>query len=79
MKLLKLEKHMCGACNRLSAYLEGNELPHDTVNIEDNPEVAAKYQVMAAPVLIALDDADNEIARVVGYYPDKIQDMLETL
>jgi len=79
MKLLKLEKHMCGACNRLSAYLEENGLPHEAVNIEDNPEVGAKYQAMAAPILIALDDNDNEIARVEGFFPDQIQDMLEKL
>lgn len=79
MKLLKLEKYMCGACNRLTSYLEGNGLPHDVVNIEDNPEVAAKYQVMAAPVLIALDEDGQEIDRVEGFYPDKIQDMLEKL
>lgn len=79
MKLLKLEKYMCAACKRLSAYLEGNGLPHETVNIEDHPEVAAQYQVMAAPVLIALDEEGQEISRVEGYYPDQIQDMLDTL
>lgn len=79
MKLLKLEKYMCGACNRLSAYLEGNELPHETVNIEDHPEIAAKYQAMAAPILIALDDRGEEIDRVEGFNVEKIQEMLEKL
>ncbi|MCB5367036.1 hypothetical protein LIP24_10365 [Collinsella aerofaciens] len=77
MKLIKLEKYHCSFCNQLGAMLDGLGVPYTAINVEDHPEVAAKYGVMAAPVLVLLDDQDNEIDRVEGFYRDKVEQLLE--
>lgn len=77
MKILKLEKHRCIFCQRLEAYLQGNEIEHETVNVEENPEVGAKYKAMAAPILLLLDDAENVVKRVDGFFVDQVEELVE--
>jgi thioredoxin 1 len=77
MKLLKLEKHMCRFCGELGRMLEGMEIPHEVKNMDDEPEYAAKYRVMSAPVLILMDDNGNEIDRVEGFFRPQVEELLE--
>lgn len=77
MKLIKLEKHRCNFCNQLTAHLDGQELHYVTHNIENEPEIASKYGVMAAPILILEDDNGKEISRVNGFFRDQVDELVE--
>lgn len=38
------------------------------VNVNDNPEIASKYDVYSTPVMIILDSEGNELKSITGYY-----------
>lgn len=79
MRLLKLEQHNCNPCVMVSNYLDSSGVDYDSINIEDNPEVAMEYGVMGVPVVILLDDQDQEVERVVGFNPPQLDRLIEKL
>lgn len=38
------------------------------VNINDNPEIASKYDVYSTPTMLILDSEGNELQSIVGYH-----------
>jgi thioredoxin 1 len=77
MKLIKLEKHRCNFCNQLTALLDGEGIPYESHNIDDKPEIAAKYGAMSAPVLILEDDNGNVVTQVNGFYRDQVDQTIQ--
>ena len=61
----------CGPCQKLKPVLEklqkdyGDKLKVTKVNVDEHPELALKYQVMALPTLLLAKD-DKEVTRIVG-------------
>lgn len=48
--------------------LEGEGIPHDTIDITDNPEAIDKYGLTSVPVMLI--EKDGEITdRLVGVHP----------
>lgn len=68
MKVLKFYADWCGPCKALSKVLEGIEttVPVESVNIEENTEVAVKYGIRGVPTCVLVDDSGNEIKRQTG-------------
>ena len=43
------------------------------VNINDNPEIASKYDVYSTPTMLILDSDGKELRSITGYYgPDEL-------
>lgn len=38
------------------------------INVNDNPEIAGKYNVYATPTMLILDNEGNELKSIEGYY-----------
>jgi len=61
----------CGPCKKMEPILEklkkdyGGRLEVTQVNVDEHPELALKYQVMAVPTLL-LVKGDEEVARIIG-------------
>jgi len=68
MKLLKMYADWCQPCKGLSKMMEGMELsvPVENINIDENMELASKYNVRGVPTLILVDDEGNVIRQKVG-------------
>lgn len=77
--LLKLEKYRCKFCDDMSKFLDGEGVEYTAVNIEDHPEVASQYGVMTAPVLILLDENEEVVDRVDGFFRDQVIELLESM
>ncbi len=70
MKILKFYADWCGPCKVLAKNLEAFKEKHPdievvSINVEDDEELSAKYNIRNVPVLIKLVD-DVETARRVG-------------
>ncbi len=70
MKILKFYADWCGPCRVLTKNLEVFKEKHPdievvSINVEDDEELSAKYNIRNVPVLIKLVD-DVETARRVG-------------
>lgn len=70
MKILKFYADWCGPCKVLAKNLEVFKEKHPdievvSINVEDDEELSAKYNIRNVPVLIKLVD-DIETARRVG-------------
>ena len=65
----------CGPCRMVGPVLEKlsdeykNKLVFSKLNVDDNQEIAAKYDVRGIPCLIILKNGE-EIDRVIGAYPE---------
>ena len=64
----------CGPCKQLSPILErvvielGGRLVLAKVDVDANPELAARYRAQSIPLLVAMRDGE-EVDRVVGALP----------
>lgn len=65
-KILKLGAPWCGPCKALDEQLKLISVPVEHYNVDENEEIAEKYNIRNIPVLIFLDENDNEVARKVG-------------
>ena len=68
MKILKFSAVWCSPCKMLASIMDNIELPYEveSIDIDEQSELAMKYRVRGVPTLILVDDTDNEIKRNVG-------------
>lgn len=71
MKVLDFYADWCGPCQMLKPILEEIEKEHPEVefvpiNIDEEQELAEKYEVMSIPTLVFLDDEDKVVETFVG-------------
>jgi thioredoxin 1 len=77
MKVIKFYKNGCAPCNSVGQILESNNVPVENVNIYDDPDAAFDRNIMSVPVTILLDDAGEEVSRVVGLDIAGLQKLVE--
>ena len=63
----------CGPCKMMSPVIdeiaeERADITVGKLNVDDSPDIAAKYNVMSIPTLITFKDG-KEVARTVGFNP----------
>ena len=68
MKLIKLSASWCQSCKQLTKTIEGIPLPFDviSVDIDEQPELAIKYNCRSVPTLVLLDNDDNVLRKTSG-------------
>lgn len=72
----------CGPCKMVAPELEAVALEYDDkavivkVNVDEQQQLANKYNVMGIPTLLLLKDG-KELDRIVGYRPRK--DLMEII
>ncbi|WIT27573.1 hypothetical protein [Bacillus phage SPbetaL5] len=79
MRLIKLEQPNCNPCQMVSNYLEQADIHFETVDVTQEPEVAARFGVMGVPVTILLSDQGEEVNRSVGFKPNELDELLKEL
>lgn len=69
MKVLKFYADWCGPCKALTKTINENKsyLPYDIieVDIDKEPELAAKYNVRSVPTMVIVD-GEKEVKRSIG-------------
>lgn len=78
MKLLVLTQNNCRYCGMVKQFLDDQQAEYETVNMSDQPEYQAKYDVMGAPTVVLLDD-EEVIAKVTGFDPSTLETLIEQL
>lgn len=80
--LIDFYAEWCGPCRMLGPIIdeiaeEATDFKVAKVNIDEQPELATKYQVMSVPTLVVIKNGEV-VNRVTGVTPkQKILDMLE--
>ena len=70
-KVLDFYADWCGPCQMLKPVIEEVKAEHSEVefvpvNIDEEQEVAEKYEVMSIPTLVFLDKEDKIVETIVG-------------
>ena len=78
MKIIKFTGTHCPSCRKLEALLKMHNLEvNEEIVLDDNLELARKYQVGTLPTLIKFDN-DTEIDRIIGIVPtQRIKEFFE--
>ncbi|MCY9084374.1 thioredoxin domain-containing protein [Bacillus inaquosorum] len=79
MRLIKLEQPNCNPCKMVSNYLEQANIQFETVDVTQEPEVAARFGVMGVPVTILLSGQGEEVKRSIGFKPDELDALINDL
>lgn len=68
MKLLKFQASWCQPCKVLTSILNTMQIPFpvEVIDADENKDLLQKYNVRSIPVLILLDENNNEIDRLTG-------------
>ena len=77
-KILKFEKNDCNPCALVSDLLDKSGVQYEKVNPFNNPELAIKYKVRSVPTFILVEQ-DQEIRRTVGFKPEELQEIMNSL
>ena len=77
-KILKFEKNDCNPCALVSDLLDKKGVQYEKVNPFNNPELAMKYKVRSVPTVILVEQ-DEEIRRTVGFKPEELQEIMNSL
>lgn len=79
MKLLKFQASWCQPCKTLTSLLSTMQIPFpvEVIDADENKDMLQKYNVRSVPVLVLLDENNNEIDRLTGIAAkDKITALL---
>ncbi len=70
MKVLKFYADWCGPCKALTEVIKkaGDKItiPVENINIDENIMLAQQFSIRSVPVMILVDDNENELKRQVG-------------
>lgn len=69
MKVLKFHATWCGPCQGLGMVIDGiDNLPMivESVDIDDNMQMAQKYGVRSVPTMVIVNDDGSEVKRKTG-------------
>lgn len=69
-KVIKFSQEVCPKCEVLEQVLDGLELTPDEVIVltdENKAEYIEKYDIMGTPLMVAVDEDGNELARTSAY------------
>ena len=79
MKLVKIEKPNCPACNQVGAFLDNQEVSYEKWDIMgdgENSDMARKtlqkLGLFTVPVTAAVSEENNVITYVRGFNPDEL-------
>lgn len=73
--IIKFEKDNCMPCQEVSNYLNSLNVQYDSINAFNNPEKAIKHKVKTVPTLLVME-GDTELARVIGFKPSEIDQLV---
>ena len=79
MKIIKLEQPNCNPCKMVSNSLNEVGVAYETVDVSQEPEVAAQFEVMGVPVTILLNVQEEEVNRSIGFKPDELDALINDL
>lgn len=77
-KIVKFEKEDCNPCIMVSRFLEDKNIAFEVVNPFNSPELAMKHKVRSVPTTILIDGSE-ELVRIIGYDPEKLNTMVAQL
>ena len=66
-KIIKIGAPWCSPCRILDKELEKiTSVPIIKYDADDDPEICTEYNIRNIPVLIFLDESNNEVHRIIG-------------
>lgn len=73
MKAVKFEASWCQPCKSLTRTLTQQGINIEAIDIDENTEMAVKYNIRGVPTILILDDDGKEVDRYVGAMPNEAQ------
>ena len=66
-KVLKLGAEWCQPCKALATTLKQvTDVPIEELDVDENEEICEKYKIRNIPVLLFLNEKDEELGRTIG-------------
>lgn len=67
-KVLRFTASWCQPCKALANTIEqiNSPLPIEVIDIDENTEMAVKYNIRSVPTLLIVDDRGNVLDKMIG-------------
>ena len=73
MKAVRMTASWCQPCKSLARSLDLQGIKIEAVDIDENREMAIKYNIRGVPTILILDDNGAEVERIVGAMPTEAE------
>lgn len=73
MKAVRMTASWCRPCKSLARTLVQQGINIEAVDIDENTEMAVKYNIRGVPTILILEDDGTEVDRYVGSMPNEAQ------
>jgi len=77
-KIIKFSTPFCGQCKVVEANLKKIGVKYDSVDCEEQPSEANKYDIRNVPTIIVVGDDGEVVQRIMGIVtPQRLKEILE--
>ncbi|MBG0967602.1 glutaredoxin family protein [Bacillus sp. SRB3LM] len=77
MEIIKFGLNGCGPCVTVERFLKDEGVDFTSVNVEEEPAMAAEHDVLFSVPVVILKDGDKEIMRTSGYNPGQLGEIID--
>lgn len=77
MKLIKVQKEDCGACDKVEAFLQNQDVAYEKVDVYEDPSIALELKLMTVPITVVKNDEGEIVASSIGYNPGELAQLVE--
>jgi len=74
MKYIYFSAKWCGPCRQYGPIMErvSQSVPVQKINVDENKELTAQYEIRSVPTVVLVDNTGKEIARHVGIQQEQL-------
>lgn len=77
MKIVKVEKDNCPACDNVGVFLDNQGISYDKVDVYKDPSIAMELGLMTVPIVVLKDKDGKIVDHAIGFNEEALSKIVE--